>query len=151
MSERQPTSDDMVRAVFVAAEEDGERVPGDQVTRVVGEIEALVANGAIQGFATATTDEGERNVISVIAEDGYLLRFKGGALRVTFLGRLPGLHYEEQLKAIGGMQGYPGQPWVRLVLEHERLPGRLTIEAEDWSVSLLDGLRASLRRWATES
>ena len=35
--------------------------------------------------------------------------------------------------------------------EDERLPGRLTIEAEDWSVSLLEGLRASFRSWAARS
>jgi hypothetical protein len=148
MSERQPTTDDVARAVFAAAAESGEPVPNDQSARLIGEIEALTGSQEIQGFAIATVDDDERSVIVVMNDEGCLLRFKGGVLRVTFLGNLPGLHYEEHLKAIGGMPGYPGHPWVRLLLEHERLPGRLTIEAEDWRVSLLDRLRASFRGWA---
>lgn len=151
MSERRPTSADIARAVFAAAEESGERVPDDQVTRAAGEIDALVGSRDIQGFATAIVNGGDQIVLAVIGDEGYLLRFSEGLLRIQFLGNLPGLRYEEHLKAIGGMRGFAGEPWVRLQLEHERLPGRLTIEAEDWSVSLLEALRASFRSWAARS
>jgi|SRR5581483_8467582 len=151
MSARQVTTDDIARAVFVAAEEDGEPVPDLQSRRLVAEIEALTGARKIQGFATATADDGGRFVVAVIGEEAYLLRFNEGVLRVTFLGNLPGLHYEEHLKAIGAIRGFAGEAWVRLELAHERLPGRLTIEAEDWSVSLLEGLRESFRSWAARS
>jgi hypothetical protein len=148
---RQVTTDDIARAVFVAAEEDGEPVPDLQSRRLVAEIEALTSEREIHGFATATADGGGRFVIALIGDEGYLLRFSEGLLRITFLGNLPGLRYEEHFKAIGGMRGFAGEPWVRLQLEHERLPDRLTIEAEDWSVSLLEALRASFRSWAARA
>lgn len=151
MSARRVTTDDIARAVFVAAEEDAEPVPDVQGRRLVAEIEALTGEREIQGFAIATADGGGRFVIAVIGEEAYLLRFNEGVLRVTFLGNLPGLRYEEHVKAIGAIRGFAGEPWVRLQLEHERLPGRLTIEAEDWRVSLLEGLRTSLRSWAARS
>ncbi len=151
MSERRPRSADIARAVFAAVEASGEQVPEGEVTRAAGEVEALVGSRDIHGFATATVDGGDRIVIAVIGDEGCLLRFSEGLLRIQFLGNLPGLRYEEHLKAIGGMRGFAGEPWVRLQLEHERLPGRLTIEAEDWSVSLLEGLRASFRSWAARS
>lgn len=144
-------SDDIARAVLANAKEEGVDVPRDQFTRLQGEIARLCDGHEIGGYTRATLDGASPTVFAIVDNEGYLLRWADDALAVTWLGRLPRLRYVERTRAIGGQLGFEGDPLVQLELQHERLPGKLIIEAERWLAPELNTIRVTLRSWAGET
>ncbi len=146
MNERSLTADDLARAVFSAADSIGAAVPRDQTTRMVNEVTRLCGDRRIVGFADASVAGTDGYIFTIVGDEANLIRWEN-ELEITFLGNLPGLHYQERTSAIGGMVGFEGDPRIQIEIEHERLHGVVVIRAEQWRAGFIEPLREVLRRW----
>lgn len=142
-------ADDIARAVFGASEQTSASAPSDQSTWLIAEVRRLVGEQTIDGLADIEIDDVEPGfILAIIGGLGYLLRWTGENLEVTYLNRLQGLRYRELTRGRGAMRGFEGEPELRIWLSHPALPGDATITLVDWQVGENAQLRVVLREWA---
>jgi hypothetical protein len=144
---RAHTGEDLARAVFAAATDAGGPVPMEQTSWVAHEIARLVGDNEIVAVSAVAVGGASGYVFAIFGEASYLLRWKENDLEISFLAQRRGLKYRELSRGLGDMQGFEGEPWLRVEFEHELLPATVSLEAREWQVGEIRELRETLRSW----